>query len=78
MQSFQDVLDAARSLTATDRMRLVDALWDDVSPADWPVPSDDWMAEARRRSAEYDRGEMSAAKWPEVRDHARRQAGLDE
>jgi len=78
MQTFQDVLDAARTLTATDRMRLVEALWEDVPASDWPLPSDEWIAEAQRRSAEYDRGNVSAATWAEVRNRARRQVGLDE
>jgi putative addiction module component (TIGR02574 family) len=78
METFQDVLNAARTLSTMDRMRLVDALWEDVPPSDWPVPSEQWIAEAQRRSAEYDQGQTSAATWPEVRDRARRKVGLDE
>lgn len=78
MSTFQDILDAARTLTAVDRMRLVDALWVDVPPKDWPVPSEEWIAEAQRRSAAYDQGQTSVSTWPEVRDRARRKAGLDE
>jgi putative addiction module component (TIGR02574 family) len=78
MQNFQDVLDAARTLTVVDRMRLVEALWEDLPPTEWPLPSQEWIAEAQRRSAEYDAGKMSAAPWPDVRDRARRKASLDE
>jgi putative addiction module component (TIGR02574 family) len=78
MPTFQDVLDAARALTATDRIRLVDAIWEDVPPADWPPPSDEWLAEVQRRSAEYDAGRMSAAPWSEVQARARMKAGLDD
>jgi putative addiction module component (TIGR02574 family) len=78
MPSFQEVLIAARTLSAVDRLRLVDSLWDDVSLEDWPVPSDQWIAEAQRRSAQYDEGRTSAATWSEVRARARRKAGLDE
>lgn len=78
MSTFQEVLNAARMLTAAERIQLVDALWEDVDPADWPVPSKEWIAEAQRRSEEYDAGRMSAAAWPEVRDRARRRAGLDD
>jgi putative addiction module component (TIGR02574 family) len=77
MPTFQDVLDGARTLTPVDRSRLVDALWEDVSPADWPLPSDEWIAEAQRRSAAFDQGLMSAKPWTEVRDRARQKAGLD-
>ena len=77
MPTFQDVLSAARTLSTGDRMRLATALWEDVSPGDWPLPDEEWIAEAQRRSAEYDRGQMSAATWPEVQARARRRAGLD-
>jgi putative addiction module component (TIGR02574 family) len=75
--TFQDVLDAAKALAVTDRLRLVEALWEDVSPSEWPVPSKEWIAEAQRRSAEFDEGRMPARPWPEVRAQARRKARLD-
>ena len=77
MSTFHDVLDAARTLTPTDRIRLVDALWEDVPPAEWPLPSEEWIAEAQRRSVAYDQGQMSATSWTQVRDRARQKAGLD-
>jgi putative addiction module component (TIGR02574 family) len=78
MPSLQEVLTAARTLSAADRLRLVDSLWEDVPPADWPLPSEQWIAEAQRRSAQYDEGRTSAATWPEVQARARRKAGLNE
>lgn len=72
--TFQDVLDTARTLSVSDRLRLVDALWDDSAPENWPVPSDDWIAEVQRRSAESDAGQMTASSWSEVRDRARQKA----
>lgn len=77
MPTFEDVLSAARSLTSTERMRLANAIWEDVPPADWPLPDAEWIAEAQRRSAEYDEGRMSAANWREVQARARNRAGLD-
>jgi putative addiction module component (TIGR02574 family) len=77
MTTFQEVLSAARTLNTADRLRLANSLWEDVSPADWPLPDAEWIAEAQRRSAEYDEGRMSAAPWPEVQARARRRAGLD-
>ena len=80
MPTFQDVLTAARTLSPTDRVRLVVALWedwDDLPPADWPMPNQEWIAEAQRRSAEYDEGRMRAAQWPEVQARARRKTGMD-
>jgi putative addiction module component (TIGR02574 family) len=81
MPTFQEVLTAALTLSPTDRVRLAAALWEDwdaVPLAEWPLPSEEWIAEAQRRSAEYDEGRMSAATWPEVQARARRRAGLDE
>lgn len=78
MPVFDEILDAARTLTPTDRMRLVDALWEDVSPSEWPMPSAEWIAEAQRRSDDYDRGRTSATPWSEVRARVRQKAGLDE
>ena len=77
MPTFHDDLDAARSLTPTDRIRLVDALWENVPPAEWPLPSVEWIAEAQRRSTAYDQGQMSATPWTDVRARARKKAGLD-
>ena len=77
MPTFQEVLSAARTLNATERMRLANSLWEDVPPADWPLPDTEWIAEAQRRSAEHDEGRMSAATWSEVQARARRRAGLD-
>jgi len=49
-----------------------------VSPDDWAPPSEEWIAEAKRRSEAYDAGQMTAAPWPEVRQRARHNAGLDD
>lgn len=78
MPTFDDVLDAVRTLTPADRVRLLDALWDDLPPTQWPLPSEEWIAEAQRRSDEYDRGTMQSRPWSEVRILARQKAGLDE
>jgi putative addiction module component (TIGR02574 family) len=78
MPTFLDVLSAARTLNTTERIRLANAIWEDVPPEDWPQPDAEWIAEAQRRSAEYDEGRMSAGSWPEVQARARRRAGLDE
>ncbi len=78
MPTFQDVLSAARTLNTTERIRLANAIWEDVPPADWPLPDAEWIALAQRRSAEYDEGRMSATTWPEVQARARRKAGLNE
>ncbi len=78
MNAYDDVFVAAQGLPPTDRIRLIHALWDTVPPDEWPVPSEEWIAEAQRRSAEYAAGRLTASPWPEVRARARRKAGLDE
>lgn len=77
MPTFEDVIAAARTLSTTDRMHLANALWEEIPLADWPLPNEEWIAEAQRRSAEYDAGRMSAATWPEVQARARQRAGLE-
>ena len=77
MTTFADIFDAAQALPATDRIRLIEALWDNLPPGEWPPPTEEWIAEAQRRSAEYDAGVMSASSWPDVRARARQKAGLD-
>lgn len=77
MSTFHEILDAARTLSAGDRLKLLNALWEDVPTAEWPVPSPEWIAEARRRSEQFDQGKTTAAPWSEVRTRARREAGLD-
>ena len=78
MTTLSDVLAAARTLSAADRIRLADALWEDLPPEEGPQPSAEWLAEAQRRSAEFDAGRMKAAPWAEVQARSRQKAGLNE
>jgi putative addiction module component (TIGR02574 family) len=78
MTTVQQILDAAQSLPSGERAQLIHALWDSVSPDDWAPPSDEWIAEAQRRSEAYDSGQMTASPSSEVRQRARRKAGLDD
>jgi putative addiction module component (TIGR02574 family) len=77
MTTVQEVLEAANALSDEGRAQLLDALWQSVSPDDWPLPSAEWVAEAQRRSAEIDAGQMTTSSWQDVRQRARRKAGLD-
>ncbi len=78
MTTVQEILDAAQALPSAERAQLIQALWETVSPDDWTTPSDEWIAEAQRRSEAYDTGQMTASPWSEVRQRARRKAGLDD
>ena len=73
----QEIIDAARTLSPAERLWLVDAVWDDEHPENWPVLSPEWLAEVQRRSAEFDTGRMKASPWEDVQARVRRQAGLD-
>ncbi len=78
MATVQEILDAAQALPPAERAQLIHALWESVSPDDWTLPSDEWIAESQRRSEAYDSGEMTGSPWSEVRQRARRDAGLDD
>ena len=77
MTTLQEIIDAARTLSPAERLRLVDAVWDDEHPENWPALSPEWLAEVQRRSAEYDAGRMNASPWEDVQARVRRKAGLD-
>lgn len=77
MTTVQQILDAAQALPSGDRAQIITALWDTVSADDWTPPGDAWMSEIQRRSEAYDNGQMTASPWSEVRQRARREAGLD-
>lgn len=77
MTNIHEILTAAQALPASERAQLIADLWDSVSPVDWVPPDSQWVAEANRRSDAYDAGEMTGSPWGEVRDRARKQAGLD-
>ena len=77
MTTLQEIIDAARTLSPAERLRLVDAVWDDEHPENWPALSPEWLAEVQRRSAEFDAGRMKASPWEEVQARVRRKAGLD-
>jgi putative addiction module component (TIGR02574 family) len=77
MTTVQEILYAAQMLPVGERAELIHALWDTMAPEDWPPPDAQWIAEAQRRSEEFDAGRMTASPWAEVRQRARRKAGLD-
>jgi putative addiction module component (TIGR02574 family) len=78
MRIYDEVVKAAQRLSPFERIRLVQALWETVSPEEWPPPSQEWIDEAQRRSVDYDAGRLTAAPWSEARARARRKAEQDE
>ncbi|MCL4205946.1 MAG: addiction module protein [Pirellulaceae bacterium] len=69
------LLDAVR-LSVADRLQLIDAIWDTLPAEALPPLSDEWTAEVRRRSAEYDSGCAETVPWEQIKAEAMRRAGL--
>jgi putative addiction module component (TIGR02574 family) len=69
---------ASPTASPADRLRLVDAVWQDDHPETWPALDPEWLAEIRRRSAEFDAGRMTASPGEDVQARVRRKAGLDD
>jgi putative addiction module component (TIGR02574 family) len=74
MTTYNEVFDAAQGLPADDQLRLIEALWAGFPS---PVPSEEWIAESQRRTADYDAGKAAASPWSDVQTRARKKAGLD-
>ena len=78
MTTIDEILEAVRSLPSETRGRLIPLIWDQLDPKDWPAPSSEWIAEAKRRSELLDDQSMVAEDWQVVRERARQAAGLPE
>lgn len=75
MSDYQTLLADASRLPLAERIQLIEALWDTVPDDSLPPLNDEWLAEIRKRSAEYDSGAVSAVPWEEIRADALRRAG---
>ena len=77
MSDVQSILISASQLSVTERLELIDALWETVPSVDLPPLSDEWRLEIDRRSKELDSGEVSAIPWAQIRSEAFRRNGID-
>ena len=68
----EQILQAARTLHEDERREVIEALLADLDPADEPPLDEAWLAEIRRRSAEFDAGQVTPILWSEVKAQARR------
>ena len=73
-QGVEDLLQAALGLSDDEQLQLVAALVSAVDERGLRPFDDSWIAEAQRRSAEYDAGSVRAIPWSVVRERARRKA----
>ena len=78
MLSYEALLVEASHLPITDRIQLIEALWDTLPADSLPPLTDEWLAEIRRRSAEYDSGAVQTTPWEQIRADALRRVGAME
>jgi putative addiction module component (TIGR02574 family) len=76
MPDYESLLAGASQLPFEVRVQLIEALWETVPEESLPALSDEWIAEIERRMAEYEGGAVQATPWEQVRNDARRRAGL--
>jgi len=76
MPTIESVLADAARLPITDRMQLIDAIWDTLPADSLPPLSDEWMGEIQRRSAEHDAGAAETVSWEQIRAEALRRIGV--
>jgi putative addiction module component (TIGR02574 family) len=72
MPTYETLLADATRLPVPDRIQLFDAIWDTLPADALPPLSDEWVAEIRRRSAEYDSGAVQTIPWEQVKAQALR------
>jgi putative addiction module component (TIGR02574 family) len=74
VRDYESLLADASCLPLTERIQLIEALWDTVS-GDWlPPPGDGWLSEIERRTMEYDSGAVETVPWEDIRADALRRA----
>ena len=76
MPTYETLLADATGLPVSDRIQLIDAIWDTLPADALPPLSDEWTAEIRRRSAEYDSGCAETVPWEQIKAEALGRAGL--
>jgi putative addiction module component (TIGR02574 family) len=77
MLDYQSVFTAANQLPIPERCQLIEELWESMPAESLPPLSEEWLAEIRRRSDEFDAGKAQTVSWEEVRTAALRRVGID-
>ena len=70
MSDYDMLLADAAQLPVDARIQLIDALWDTLPEDAVPPLSNEWLAEIKRRSAEYDAGTVEPIPWERIRAEA--------
>ena len=76
MLTYETLLADAAQLPVADRIQLIDAIWETLPDDSMPPLSDEWIAEIRRRSAEFDSGSVKTIPWEQVKAEALRRVGV--
>jgi putative addiction module component (TIGR02574 family) len=72
MSDYESFLADVSRLPVSDRLQLIEAIWDTV-PAESLAPlSAEWRAEIERRSSEFDSGLVQTVPWEQIRADALR------
>jgi putative addiction module component (TIGR02574 family) len=72
VSNYETLLADACLLPVTDRLQLIDALWDTLPAEAIPPLTGEWLTEIQRRSSEYDSGSVQTVPWEQVRADALR------
>ena len=70
MLSYEQALEAASQLPEQDRLRLIDALWETVTPDAEAVFSAEWIEVINSRVADLESGRAKTVPWPQIREEA--------
>ena len=72
MLNYESVLSDASQLPVPERIQLIEDLWETVAADSLPPLTDEWLAEIKRRSAEYESGSVQTVPWEQIRADASR------
>ena len=78
MTEYDAILTSASRLSVSERLDLIDALWQTVPEDSLPPLSDEWRLEIERRSKALDAGTVKTIPWEQVRREAFRRNGINE
>jgi putative addiction module component (TIGR02574 family) len=76
MPNLETLLSDAAQLPVSERIELVEAIWETLPADSLPPLSEEWIEEIRRRSAEYDSGAVGTVPWEQVKAEALRRVGV--
>ena len=76
MSNVQSVLTTALTLSPTERIQLIRAIWETIPAEELPPLDAEWTSEIRRRYADYQAGLEKPIPWEQARAEALQRAGL--